>query len=186
MAKYLESGLSFSFSSHFWSVRQYDKHTYYRGISSAGYKGADFVGIYKKDRLVIIEVKNYASSWTTPPDKEKIVDEIHRKTEDTLIGLDAIRQMLERKWLYRNISFLLSYLPATDYDWPFWFKVSNLLRNKSRISLLLILAGIPERLKNEVAVKLRRELTYDVGTVHLFSKVSTIYEGLNIEIVGAD
>ncbi len=181
MAHYLESGLSISFSFSLWKIRQYDLHTYYKGMSGRGLKGADFVGLYKKDRLVIIEVKNYRYDSTLPPDTEKVVDEMYRKTEDTLIGLDAIRQMLERKWLYRNLSFILPYLPARSHDWPFWFQVSRLLRDKERISLLLILEGLPENQRKQVKEQLRPELAENIAAIHVYGKDQVAFEGLNIE-----
>ena len=53
-----ESDLVFHFNQD-WVVRKYDEHRFYKTISGLGMKGVDFIGIFKAEQVVFIEIKNY-------------------------------------------------------------------------------------------------------------------------------
>ena len=55
---YQESGLEFNFDNN-WVLKKYDSHPFYKSLSGANLKAVDFIGIWKNEILVLIEVKNY-------------------------------------------------------------------------------------------------------------------------------
>jgi len=88
-----ESNLSFTFDDHSWEdVIQYDSTTDYRNIKHAisGTKAVDFIGIFKRDTLSLIEIKNFRrhriENKTRVKDGE-LADELAQKVRDTLSGI---------------------------------------------------------------------------------------------------
>lgn len=182
MSIFLESGLTFHFSPGNWAVRKYDEHEYYQALSGSGLKGMDFVAIWENRQLVLIEVKNYRQVASSEfPSPSTLLDEITRKVEDTFTGLSAIRQMLERKSLYRIVRPIITRFPVYAYDWPFWTRTGQLSTFLDQSRVLLILEGYPEALRAPFKEALIRELSETVGTVEVLAAEETNLEGLRIE-----
>lgn len=121
-----ESGIRFEFASRHWAGRKYDEHTFFRGLSGAGLKGIDFLGIHRGRQLVLLEVKHFRHSGKVPGAR-LLAAEIAAKIEDTLTGLDAVHQYFERNPFYRLAQPLLRRLPARQrLEWPFWARAYQL------------------------------------------------------------
>lgn len=56
-----ESSINFDFQAPQWNVVKYDEHLAHKKVSKALHptKAVDFLGVYKNERLFLIEVKNY-------------------------------------------------------------------------------------------------------------------------------
>jgi len=98
MTEFQESGLTFQFNED-WVVNKYDEHRYFRRLAGEGLKGVDFLGIYKKEELVLIEVKNYRIRYKEKPptaiyniieNPEILAEKIQKKAEDTLKAIRRI------------------------------------------------------------------------------------------------
>ena len=136
--RFEESELLFRFDRN-WAVRKYDAHRYYDSLKSAGLKGVDFLAIRGGAELILLEVKNYRTRRRDRPFEPEVgrlrepalfVDDLVRKVEDTVLGIQTIGQYLERKWAYRLLTPLLDLLSngALDWgNWPFWRRVVRLL-----------------------------------------------------------
>ncbi len=121
-----ESDIQFDFASRYWAGRKYDEHTFFRGLSGAGLKGVDFVGIYRGRQLLLMEVKHFRYSREVPI-TSLLAAEIAAKIEDTLTGITAIHQYFQRSPLYRFAEPLLGRLPARQrLEWPFWTRAYQL------------------------------------------------------------
>ncbi len=94
-----ESGRRFAFQRP-WVARAYDRHTYFQGLSSAGLKGVDFIALHPREGYLLMEVKNFRDH--PPPPPSVLAQELLRKTEDTLRGMDAIGGYLRRAWHRRR------------------------------------------------------------------------------------
>ena len=181
MEVFVESGLTFCFSSSHWAVRKYDSHEYYQAISGAGLKGMDFVGIWKGRQLVLIEAKNYLGvSKEALPKPDALAEEMLRKVEDTFIGLNAIHRMLARKSFFRLVRPLLIRFPIYSYDWPFWAKVDELAEFIDSTQILLVLQGYPEELHIPFAAMLTEWLADNAGTIDVISAGQPTVDGLSI------
>lgn len=143
MPAFFESGIAFSFNEE-WLVRKYDAHTYFKGFSGVGLKGVDFISIYQKRQLVLIEVKNYRSqvpgrkgshhvqSLANP---SAIASSLGLKATDTLKAIRAIGLYYERKWFYRIVRPWVPRLRKIMPEWHFW-TTANSLAQESQIIFL--------------------------------------------------
>lgn len=121
-----ESGLEFDFPAH-WSVRKYDSHRFYKGLSSVGLKAVDFIVLPDSDDLWLIEVKNYqprvAKGRKYIPEikpTEQLADSIHQKFRDSLRAVRIIYQYYQRNWFFRIIGPYLRRASPYTSDWQFW------------------------------------------------------------------
>lgn len=177
-----ESGLTLSFGRRRWAVRKYDAHTYYLGLSGANLKGVDFLAIQEGQRLVFIEVKNFAGPYDRSlPSPEQLASEIAAKISDTFTGIDAICSMLERKRLYRLADPILPYLSAQHYDWPFWSRTGHLSADPARCTAVLCLENTPEKMRRQVQEHLQQTLPNLVGRILMSQAGSLPLPGLHIE-----
>ncbi|NJL76158.1 MAG: hypothetical protein HC892_15215 [Saprospiraceae bacterium] len=110
-----ESGIQFNFGRR-WTIRKYDTHTYYRGMSGLGMKAIDFVGVLDGQTVYLIEVKNFERIPRLHVERTKekleghpsyIVLNFVEKVENTQKGIAVIAQYLSRKY-YLSVLFQLS------------------------------------------------------------------------------
>lgn len=164
-----ESRLLIEFDDRQWQVVQYDKHRYYRHLSGHGLKGADFIGIWRDEYLVIVEVKNYQVN----PGKKgieilntsEIVEHLHRKLGDTVKGIIAAQGFLQRKRLIKFLAYLRSskffgpFIPAGK--WTFWLRAHHLLTKESHcIFLIILLPPLSENIQSQSIVEKLRAALY--------------------------
>jgi hypothetical protein len=128
MQRFNESGLVFYFDSK-WRVRKYDSQPFYRSLSGQGLKAVDFLALPDEGPVLLIEVKNYFNyhpnvnaplQTTELPDPEELALRLHQKYHDTLRAIQVIRQFYQRRWWFRRVLPLTSYLSSYDLDWTFW------------------------------------------------------------------
>jgi len=137
MTQFNESGLTFQFNED-WVINKYDEHRYFRRLSGAGLKGVDFLGIYKKEKLVLIEVKNYRIQYKAKPptaiyhvieNPEVLAEKVQKKASDTLKAIRVVNKLYQRNWFYRlwmPILKLLRNSSLTVNTWLFWTRAQVL------------------------------------------------------------
>ncbi|MBK8041810.1 MAG: hypothetical protein KBG02_02515 [Haliscomenobacter sp.] len=137
-----ESGVSFVFNQN-WLVRSYDTHTYFQGLSGAGLKGVDFLGVHNRDHLVLMEVKNYlpdpagrrnrqiAQRLAAP---EAIGVSIASKMRDTLRAIDLIHRYFQTRFGYRLAYPFLPWMKQATPEWYFWTNARKLM--DTRVSMI--------------------------------------------------
>lgn len=183
MTEFNESGLVFQFNAC-WVINKYDEHRYFRLLSSAGLKGVDFLGIYKKEELVLIEVKNYRIRFKKKPplsiyrilnNPELVASKIKSKSEDTLKAIRVIYKYYQRKYFFRLIFPLLKLLRNNSHTvntWLFWSRAYQLM-NEGKIKIVFWMeteAFYPEFSKAEVAA-FRERLTMLLNDGSLLCRV---------------
>jgi len=160
---YQESGLSFRFDSS-WQVKAYDKHRFYQGLSGAGLSGVDFIGL-RRGQLYFFEVKNYRrrQDWQQLNPFDEIAKTptllsgaMAKKVEDTLLGLDAIGQYYQRKWLFRQLMPLLLTRIPPSREWAFWARAYTLSKLEQQPTSVLWLET------EQPQLELRAELTRQI------------------------
>jgi len=154
MTQFEESGLTFQFNAD-WVVNKYDEHRYFRRFAGEGLKGVDFLGIYKKEELVLIEVKNYRIRYKEKPpiaiyhileNPEILADKVLQKAKDTLQVIRVINKFYQRNWFYRiwmPILRLLRNSSRTANTWLFWTRAQVLVERK-RLKVILWLENEEE------------------------------------------
>ena len=144
---FVESDLTFEFLDAEWQVMRYDTHRYFKILSGAGLKGVDFIGIYRKQEVVFIEVKNFRTNHPTKPpnytifeDTEAFIHQIADKLEDSLQAVQIIKKVLLRKWWYRFYLQTKKWWPRfliKNRDWYYWHRLYKLAQKKHRRTLVL-------------------------------------------------
>jgi hypothetical protein len=134
--KFIESDLLFSFNQD-WVIKKYDDHVYFKILAGQGLKGVDFIGIYKKKFLYLIEVKNYrqreyspvAANWVdlegaSPPLAHIFI----KKLDDSLKLIRVVERAQKRRWWSRLLYYIqdLTGDKRLNKDWKFWRKVYDL------------------------------------------------------------
>lgn len=162
-----ESDLEFNFDDAIWQVKKYDDHPYYKKFSGAGLKGVDFIGIYRQEKVVFIEVKNYRAKHPTRQEPFKVLTEtksfinhIGDKLEDTFKAVTAINAYFKKKWWYRFFLAVEPYLSHQWFllkDWLFWHQVYELAQQKDKIKFVLWLE-IEERISEKGKVDLSQHI----------------------------
>ncbi len=133
-----ESGRRFVFRAP-WLARAYDRHTYFQGLSSAGLKGVDFIALHPRRGYLLMEVKNFRDQ--PPPPPADLARELLRKTSDTLDGVHAIGNYLQRAWHRRMLGPLWMRWPAGRSDRAFWTQLHRLVQDQPPEALLFWLEG---------------------------------------------
>ena len=175
---FIESGLEFHFNGE-WNVQKYDAHRYYQGLSGAGLKAVDFIGILRDRKVVFLEVKNYRirfSALSEPPiqpilnDPGLLAGAVARKVEHSLLAIDAIRQAFQRRWSYRLFFPFIRNWPRLNTDWTFWSRVYDLVQDSQNIQVALWMET------EEPLPQVRRQLhTYlSKGVDEITAKVAVI------------
>lgn len=165
---FLESGLRFIFGPE-WVVKKYDEHPYFQGLSGAGLKGVDFIAIHAGRKAVLIEVKNYRTRHNVEMDRffevlakpaEELAIEMRRKTEDTLLAIDAVRQYYDRSWWYRRFRRLWIHWPWVQHNRAFWTRINELADQQLQVVLWLALdEDDPNAYIDELERALKRQLS---------------------------
>ncbi len=124
-----ESGLLFSFPKD-WQVLKYDAHPYFRAISGAGMRGADFIWVDSAGVLTLMEVKHFrkpsqpgidAPDLLPPP--AELAEAVGRKMADTLMGIQVVEGYLSRKWtfrVWRRLAQLIGKRAPQMGEWMVW------------------------------------------------------------------
>lgn len=170
-----ESGLDFEFDDS-WVVKKYDDHRFYKRLSGVGLKAVDFIGIWKEEILVLIEVKNYKIRYQdlkqlpiqnilNDPDQLSIA--IINKVEDSLSAIDAIHTAYCRKWWYRLFLPFINLFKKSSADWPFWTMVHNLIDKEQEIWVVFWL----ESEFKQDALRKNLEITISKGLDEFTDKV---------------
>jgi hypothetical protein len=133
-----ESGLQFSFSPA-WEVIRWDRHTYYQGLSSSGLKGVDFIAYRRKGGVFLMEVKNYRGQKPPPP--SGLAREFLRKGQDTVRGLAAVLNFLQRHPVRNTLIPLWSHIPPRWSERALWTQVSLAFACADKIPYLLWVEG---------------------------------------------
>jgi len=180
-----ESGIQFEFDQQ-WLLRRYDVHNFYQGLSGAGLKGVDFIGILHYEHLYLIEIKNYRSHGHPKRRKavlealraqDRLQQQLVQKVEDTLTAVRAISTYYQRKFSYRLLLPLLrkGYYPAGN--WRFWSLAYELYLSLDRVTFVLCMEVDPEfvELRQHIWTSLHQRLDSVVGEV-----IVTGSEGLAI------
>lgn len=142
---FTESNLRFTFQKQ-WKIEKYDTHKYYQGLSGAGFKGVDFLGILEDRQLVLFEVKNYTirNHHMKAPVQQELLDRpellaqtVSKKVTDTLHTISLVQKYYQRKWWYRNFFsvFRKWYIPSRD--WIFWTRAYELSQKTENIWAVL-------------------------------------------------
>ncbi len=140
-----EGGLQFTFGKG-WTVKKYDRHRYYRGLSGAGLKGVDFICLHERKELVLVEVKNYTTRHNRAMQKSFSVDAkppeelaiaIQQKLVDTLVAIDAVFQYYQRGWMHRKFQPIIQYWPWPSFDRYFWTQAYQLAQSRETIRAVL-------------------------------------------------
>jgi len=162
-----ESDLVFDFDDSAWIVKKYDEHPYYNKLRGAGLKGVDFIGIYKQETVVFIEVKNFRDRnpyqiepFAVLEETNLFITKMADKLEDTFRATTAIAAFLRKKWWYRLFFKLENFLPRQWYlqqDWAFWYLVHQLATQRSKICFVLWLE-IEERISEKGKINLSQHI----------------------------
>lgn len=174
--EFIESGLHFRFSEQ-WVIKKYDAHRFYQGLSGSGLKGMDFLGILEEE-LFLFEVKNFRRRqlWQRENPLDAVMfepaafaEEIAFKVEDTLLGIDAIWQYYNRKWLFRRLLPAFRLLPVTDNDWRFWARAYSLMQKPEQVRVVLWMETEQPRtaLLREIETALRARLRNSAASARL-------------------
>lgn len=142
MTEFTESGILFQFDKN-WVVQKYDEHRYFRRLCSVGLKGMDFLGIYGKEELILLEIKNYRIRYTEKPPTaiyhilqhpEILADKIIGKTRDTLQTVRVVNKYYRRNFFYRLFLPLLLRMRAsrrTLHTRLFWTQAQVLAESEN-------------------------------------------------------
>ena len=181
-----ESGLQFKFSSK-WIVRKYDEHAYFRGLSGSGLKGVDFIAIRNRKELIFIEVKNYRTRHNTKMNRsfdvvvkpvKELGEELKRKSEDTLLAMDAIMQYYNRSWWYRLTKKIWLNWPWLFANRAFWTQADFLLHQSLHYVIWLALdEDDPKNYEQELWKYLEHEKIEGVDRISVASGSQSPFEG---------
>ena len=202
---FIESDLRFTFNQD-WVIKKYDNHVYFKILAGHGLKGVDFIGIYKKQFLYLIEVKNYKqrdyspvpANWIdlsgdVPPLALTFIDKI----DDTLRLIRVVDRALKRKWWFRILSFVKDLMGDTrlNKDWKFWRKVYDLsVQSSTAYSVLWLEVGanflVQENLSEKQYLKklntsIEEQANYEPDSFSLYSvdTQDSNLPGLDVEFV---
>ena len=159
-----ESGLQFTFGPG-WVVKKYDEHRYFRSLSGMGLKGVDFLAIRGGKELIFIEVKNYRTRYNAKMDRSfevvakpvhELAYELKRKSEDTLLAMDAVMQYYNRSWWYKRLRPLWLRWPWQQQNRSFWTRANELVNHSLHYVIWLALdLDDPEDYERELLLQLQ-------------------------------
>lgn len=189
-----ESGLQFDFGQD-WIVKKYDEHAYFQSLSGMGLKGVDFIAIRQGRELVFIEVKNYRTRYNAKMDQSfevlvkpaaELAYELKRKSEDTLLAMDAVLQYYHRSWWYRRLRKVWLRWPWLQHKRAFWSQADALVDHSLHFVVWLALdSDDPQAYQEELLVHLQNLKIEAVDKISIANgghspfgeEVSVIWEG---------
>lgn len=187
-----ESGLTFNFGPG-WVVKKYDEHAYFRSLSGMGLKGVDFIAIRQERELVFIEVKNYRTRYNADMDQSfevvvkptaELAYELKRKSEDTLLAIDAVLQYYRRSWWYRRFRQLWMRWPWLQYNRAFWSRADELANHRLHFVVWLGLDfDDPENYAEELLFQLKLMKIEAVDKISIATGKQSPFSG-EVELVG--
>lgn len=150
--QYSESGIQLTFDRG-WVVKRYDQHTYFQGLSGVGLKGVDFIGIWEKRELLLLEIKNYRRrpGITANPiepylnQPELLVETFADKVLDTLKAIETIVAYYQRSWFYRLVYPVLTRLPTSPAERVFWTHAYDIFTRRKRLLLVFWMELDPDQ-----------------------------------------
>lgn len=171
-----ESGLLFTFSDA-WNVRPFDDHRYYRWLSGRGFRGVDFVGIYR-GKLVLMEVKNYRRREGMPnadafrairEDPETFALKMVEKVEDSFEIILAVNGAYRRRWWFPLFIRLPERWKRRYPQSYFWYLVWELAQDPANCVFVLWLDADSDTREVEAKITetLRGNLTDYTGRVEM-------------------
>ena len=137
LTQFTESGLIFRFSRNA-VVQKYDEHRYFRRLSGSGLKGVDFLSIFDRSELVLIEVKNYRIRYKEKPPTEIyhilqhpeiLAEKILAKAADTLQMIRVVNKFYRKSRWHNLILPALEMLRNSRFTRDtrlFWVRAENL------------------------------------------------------------
>lgn len=185
--------MQFTFDQR-WVVKKYDQHTYFQGLSGAGLKGVDFIGI-GQGQLLLMEVKNFCSRPEatdklpiTPflDQPELLVDIFEEKVKDTLKAIATIKAYYDRSWLYRLSYPVIARMPVSKIDRIFWTHAHALLLQPAQLWFVLWLEVDPPQtgLLTQLEPILKERLSPLADHVYLSSsQFLTFKRGLTVSLI---
>lgn len=182
MESFSESNYTFTFDKH-WKVVKYDDHPYFRILSGRSFSGVDFVGIYRNEKLYILEIKNYYqySKDGVIEDLDQFVSEIRGKMLDTLDLMRIIHKYHSRKLMFRFCIDLVNKLPSLHYTWWIWNRMKDLESNKDFVFILLINSKEPlKTLSQKLNDKIAEEQEYQIPEIEVFDLENYNLPGVQI------
>ncbi len=149
-----EGDREFLFSSEHWAVRKYDLHRFYKGFSAHGLKGVDYIGIFEKTTLVLLEVKDFRLTGLPARDRQviaalqepkKLAENLFVKVQDTKRGLNSIGKYYEERWIWRGVAPFIPGRNLQQQDWWFWLEAKRIMEQSGNLKILLALDHLPEQ-----------------------------------------
>lgn len=187
-----ESGLTFKFGPG-WVIKKYDEHAYFRSLSGMGLKGVDFIAIRQEKELVFIEVKNYRTRYNADMDQSfevvvkptaELAYELKRKSEDTLLAIDAVLQYYRRSWWYRRFRQLWMRWPWLQHNRAFWSRADELANHRLHFVVWLGLDfDDPENYAEELLFQLKLMKIEAVDKISIATGKQSPFAG-EVELVG--
>jgi len=183
---FVESGLEFNFGPG-WVVKKYDEHTYFRALSGMGLKGVDFVAIREGREVVFIEVKNYKTRYNSKMDQSFEVSvkpaadlalELKRKSEDTLLAMDAVIQYYFRSWWYKRLRRIWMNWPWLQANRSFWSRADDLVNQSLHLVVWLALdIDDPENYETDLLKELKKLNPEAVDKISVANGTHSPFEG---------
>lgn len=131
-------------------MKRFDAHRFYKSVAGLGLKGVDFIGIYRGEKLVLIEVKNYVDRFVSDgrdPSKEFMdaptayLSKVALKFRDSLKLVSIIQKYYQRQWWYRQCeNYIFPKLSAQKlllFESGFWYLAAHALTVANALELVL-------------------------------------------------
>ncbi len=172
MMLYAESDIDFHFSTADWAVCRYDRHRYFKGWSGRGLKGVDFIAVWRQDKLIFMEVKNYnprpngkggQTADAVRADPAILSDAFGEKIADTLTAIDAVRQYRQRRWWRRLAAWWFRRRKVGSSETAFWVRVCDLALSPQNCMAVLWLEG--EELDASFRKTIEKRLAYELSAL---------------------
>ncbi len=146
--QFQESDFLFNFNKD-WQIYRFDQHRFYRHLSAVGLKGVDFIGIYKNEFLMLMEIKNYNRRKASPvaPDirdiigmRPQLIDIFNHKLEDSMLAIKTVYKYYRRKFWYPLLSSIWKFFPfllLKNTESYFWLRSYELLHQENKVHFVL-------------------------------------------------
>ena len=182
MRDFIESGYRFIFGTE-WEIMKYDSHRFYTSLSGHSMSGVDFAGILDRDKVVLLEIKNYKQYDHQLPEKtlQQFKSEIEEKALDSLQLINVIYKFLNRKWQYKVFYGIVRKYSILNKEWYFWSELYRIGVEERKLHFVLLLDAYfnTDQIKRELNKSIGGEFT-DVEVISLRDK--TAIKELKIDI----